>query len=199
MVLDKNFPSEVSETSRENVGTVTLEIVMNTVECSVVTTHGSTNSITLVSCALPSSVNTDALVAISLNSRSRSIFVVAELAWAFTSLKTLAIMKIGSSWAMAAINAVVIITVVLLSPTGLWTARSTCFEDLSDWTLDFASSWASPIDMNVMSSTFSEVSRHRVTDPLFGVVTRRKADVLLARLKIWSWVDSILAFSIQKI
>jgi len=180
MVLDKNFPSEVSESSRENVGTVTLKIVVNTVKCSVVTTHGSTNSITLVSCALPSSVDTNALVAISLNSRSWSIFLVTELAWAFTSLKTLAIMKIGSSWAMATINTVVIITVVLLSPTGLWTARSTCFKDLADWTLDFASSWASPIDMDVVSGTFSEVSRHRVTDPLFGVVARGKANVLLA-------------------
>jgi hypothetical protein len=180
MVLDKNFPGEVSETSRENVGTVTLEIVMNTIECSVVTTHGSTNTITLVGCALPATVDTDALVAISLNSRSWGIFLVAELAWAFASLKTLTIMKISSSWAMATINTVVIITVVLLSPTGLWTARSTCFEDLADWTLDFASSWASPINMNVVSSTLSEISRHRVADPLFGVVARREANVLFA-------------------
>jgi hypothetical protein len=199
VVLNKNFPCEVSETSRKNVCTVTLEIVMNAVESGVMTTHGSTNSIALVGCALPASVDTDALVAISLNSRSWGIFLVAEFAWAFTSLKTLAIMEISSSRAMATINAVVIITVVLLSPTGLWTAGSTCFKDLANWTLHFASSRATPIYMNVVSSTFSEVSRHRITDPLFGVISRGEANVLFAWLKVWSWVDSVLALSIQKI
>jgi hypothetical protein len=53
--------------------------------------------------------------------------------------------------------------------------------------------------MDVMTSTFSEVGRHGVTDGSFGGVALGEANVFLAGFEVWLWIDDMFALGVQNV
>jgi hypothetical protein len=199
MVLNHDFEWKITEASGQNVCTFTMKVVWNTIESSVMWCQSWADTITFVLSAHPSTIDTDALVTITSDSWSWFVFITAELTWTFMSVQALAVMEILTFWTVTAINAMVIITVVWLIPTGLWTWWTTGLVDHTSWTSDFASAFTSPVNMSTMSGTFSEVGWHWVTDSIIGTVSLWEADIFLTGFEVWCWVNNMLAFSVQNV
>ena len=113
VILNQNFKWQIASfASSKYICTFAMEIEVDTVECSVVRSEGRANSVAFVLSTHPATIDTDALVAVTSDSGSWVEFFTAKLTWALVSLETLAVMKVLSFWAMATINAMIIIAVV---------------------------------------------------------------------------------------
>ena len=95
--------------------------------------QSGTDSVTLVLSTLPATVDAHTLVTVTSNSGPWGILVSAELTWALLSLEALSVVEILTLWTVAAVDAVLVVTVVGLVPTGLWAGGAAGLVDHASW------------------------------------------------------------------